>query len=284
MTDEEPRVYAVCLRLVGREEPAADLAQETFVKIIRGLPEFDGRSALSTWITRIAINTCLSWLRTRSRAAGRGRAPHTSRIGPGQRPQRSKADADRAEAPVDRAIDPREPSPAWCVQWEERCRLVSAALAEISPDHRVALVLRDVRGMGYAQIAEVLDASVGTIKSRLFRARAALREAVERLEGEPHPDAPAAAPMTATPADTTSQPGHPRPGGPDRLIETRSINGYAIHTTRIEPPGLEPAAGPVNPDQPDQTRGPEDPTHDPNHDPLIAAVESMTRPKTMRAR
>lgn len=161
LTPEVDRVYAVCLRMVGRREPAADLAQESLTKAIRALPEFDGRSEVATWLTRIAINTCLSWLRTKKRS---GRDP-------------------RHEVTVDPAIEQAaEPPPAWSVQWEERRRLVAAAMDNLSPDHRAVLVLRDVRGLDYDQMADVLGVATGTIKSRLFRARTALRHEIEKFE------------------------------------------------------------------------------------------------------
>jgi len=158
---EADRVYAVCLRMVGHPETARDLAQEALAKAIRGLPDFDGRSAFGTWITRIAMNTCLSWHRSRKRAS---RNPIAS------------LHIDPVE------LDSTEHTPAWSVQWEERRRAVAVALEQLSPEHRAVLVLRDVRGLEYEQIGEVLDIAVGTVKSRLFRARASLREAVERHE------------------------------------------------------------------------------------------------------
>lgn len=165
---EVDRVYAVCLRMIGRPDAARDVAQDALVKVVRGLPEFDGKAALGTWVTRIAINTCLSWLRTQRRSG-----------------QRAIASAQTDEV----AADPGEPVPAWSVQWEERRRLVAAALDDLSPEHRAVLVLRDVRGLEYEEIAEVLDVAVGTVKSRLFRARTALREAVEARETAEGPPA-----------------------------------------------------------------------------------------------
>jgi RNA polymerase sigma-70 factor (ECF subfamily) len=83
-----------------------------------------------------------------------------------------------------------EPEPAWSVQWEERRRLVALALDDLSPEHRAVLVLRDVRGLDYDQIGAALDVAVGTVKSRLFRARTALREGVEKLEAAQHANGP----------------------------------------------------------------------------------------------
>ncbi|MAY73919.1 MAG: RNA polymerase subunit sigma-24, partial [Phycisphaerae bacterium] len=156
---ELDRVHAVCHRMVGRGDVARDLAQDTLVKAIRGLPEFDGRSAIGTWITRIAMNTCLSWLRSQKRAARR----------------------DEAVVVRESTGNDGEHTAAWSVQWEERRRSVASAMIQLSPEHRAVLVLRDVRGLEYEQIAEVLEVAPGTVKSRLFRARAALRDAVEAI-------------------------------------------------------------------------------------------------------
>jgi RNA polymerase sigma-70 factor (ECF subfamily) len=157
---ELDRVYAVCRRMVGSRQEAEELAQDALVKIIRGLPAFDGRSSLSTWITRVTINACLSWLRTRARQAGR-------------RPV-------GIENPDELAS---EPAAAGGVQ--ERSGLVARverALEGLKPEHRAILVLRDVRELEYDAIGAALDLPVGTVKSRLFRARAALREALEKDE------------------------------------------------------------------------------------------------------
>ena len=159
---ETDRVYAVCLRMVGRPEVARDLAQDTLVKVIRGLPAFDGRSKLSTWVTRVALNTCLTWLRDSSkRAELQQRAAVAGTIG----------------------VETREHQPGSGVESEERRAGVLRALERVSAEHRAVLVLRDVRGLEYEQIAAVLKITVGTVKSRLFRARAALRRQIEDAGG-----------------------------------------------------------------------------------------------------
>ena len=168
---EVDRVYAVCLRMVGRPEVARDLAQDALVKAIRGLPDFDGKAQIGTWITRIAMNTALSWLRSQKRSDRRLKAV--------------------AEGLMDAVLGGSvEPAPAWSVQWEERRATVARAMDRLTPEHRAVLVLRDVRGLEYDQIGAVLDIASGTVKSRLFRARAALRDEVTRLEAEPSPTAP----------------------------------------------------------------------------------------------
>lgn len=157
---EMGRVFATCRRMVSGREDAEELAQEALIRVIRGLPKFDGRSALSTWITRVTINTCLSWLRTRARRAGK--------------------------TPVHLEHPDREPGnppePAGVQQGDPRALRVQEALTRLKPEHRAVLVLRDVRDLDYDSIAEALDLAVGTVKSRIFRARAALRAEIEAIE------------------------------------------------------------------------------------------------------
>jgi RNA polymerase sigma-70 factor (ECF subfamily) len=160
---ELDRIYAVCRRMVRGRGDAEDLAQEALVRIIRGLPSFDGRSSLSTWMTRVAINTCLSWGRSRSR-----RSEITLAFPP-------EAEPDR---------------PAGVQSEPEEVARIDRALERLSPEHRAILVLRDVRELDYEQIGAALDLPVGTVKSRLFRARAAFREAMAREIPPPIPDAP----------------------------------------------------------------------------------------------
>jgi RNA polymerase sigma-70 factor, ECF subfamily len=161
----QDRVFAVCLRMVGDREAAADLAQDTFVKVIHGLDSYDGRSKLSTWIIRIAMNVCLSHLRSQKLRR------HASLDAPAGGTDRPKSEQIAGSG--------RELEPSLGVEGDERRRIVSAGLADLPADQRAILILRDVQGLDYEQIADVLGVAVGTVKSRLFRARLALRSAVE---------------------------------------------------------------------------------------------------------
>ncbi len=167
----QDRVFTLCLRMMGEPELAADMTQDTFIKAIQGLRGFDQRSLLSTWLYRIATNTCLSELRTRrhrSRARGEG--------GAGEGPSSVVASAES-----------REPAASRGVELEDaRSRLIEG-LARVSDDQRAILVLRDVRGLDYAQIASVLRIAPGTVRSRLFRARAALRKELSSLNSDTSP-------------------------------------------------------------------------------------------------
>ncbi|MBL9032766.1 MAG: sigma-70 family RNA polymerase sigma factor [Phycisphaerae bacterium] len=162
----QDRLFGVCFRMVGDREKAADLTQDAMVKIIEGLDSYDGRAKLSTWMIRVTMNVCLSRLRSdRLRR-------HAS--------LEAMAEGRREDRFPD--LGAREQSGPAGVERNEARRIVAEALLRIAPDQRAILVLRDSRGLDYDQIAEVLEVPVGTVKSRLFRARTALREAIEELE------------------------------------------------------------------------------------------------------
>ncbi|HUQ62808.1 MAG TPA: sigma-70 family RNA polymerase sigma factor [Acidimicrobiales bacterium] len=142
----QPRLYAVCRRITGNPHDAEDACQEAMVAIVRGLGSFDGRSAFSTWVYRVTTNTCLDELRRRRR-----------------RPDPGIPDG-MAEAAT--AGDPAEQAAA---------RLdIDAALATLTPEFRAAVVLRDLCGLSYDEIAETLEIPAGTVRSRIARGRAAL--------------------------------------------------------------------------------------------------------------
>lgn len=177
----QDRLYTVCLRMVSDRELAADLTQDAFVKIIQGLDGFDGRSKLSTWMIRVTMNCCLSRLRKEKlrRHASLDRMMDGSRSG----------DASVRSAPFEQGAGygrTGEPAVPEGVEHGERSRKVLLALDDVSLEQRAILILRDARGLEYEQIAEVLGIAVGTVKSRLFRARLALRQAMEALEKQEH--------------------------------------------------------------------------------------------------
>ena len=171
LTRHQGRLFAICLRMVGDHDRARDLVQDAMVKLIEGLPGFDGRASFTTWMTRVTMNMCLSNLR-RERLRR-----HASLDAP------AGAASDGYAPPVWATREqPREPGAEDSVQQAEELQRLELAMASLEPEQRAILVLRDVRGLDYRQIADVIEVAVGTVKSRLFRARAALREAMQRLE------------------------------------------------------------------------------------------------------
>ena len=167
----EGQIYATCRRMVSDHETARDLTQDVLVKLIEKIGGFDGRAKFSTWMTRITINHCISHLR-KQRLRRHASLDSTSRAGSGEE-----------TGTLGSAIEQgREPGVTSGVETGEAARRVAEAMRRIDPDHAAILTLRDVQGLDYAHIAETLEVPVGTVKSRIFRARAALREQVEKLE------------------------------------------------------------------------------------------------------
>lgn len=152
----EKRVYAVALRSSGNPEDAADIVQEVFLRAWRSIESFRGDSGFSTWLFRITMNLCVDHARHRHAQ------PQTQPI----------VTDDETERP----IPDTTPTPEEHLDNRELGRELAAALAEVSEEHRRIVLLRDVSGMSYTEIAEVLEISEGTVKSRLSRARIALRK------------------------------------------------------------------------------------------------------------
>jgi RNA polymerase sigma-70 factor, ECF subfamily len=181
-TKYQDRLFTICLRMVHNRETAADLTQDAFVKVLQGLDSWDGRSRLSTWMIRVTMNVCLSHLRAaklRSHAALHlAIAPSLARGRTGQSSGNVRDISGTSSGQV------REPEPVQGVELQEQRQRVAAALARLDPEQRAIVVLRDVQGLDYDQIAATLNVATGTVKSRLFRARMALREQMERAEGE----------------------------------------------------------------------------------------------------
>ncbi|MCL6581899.1 MAG: sigma-70 family RNA polymerase sigma factor [Firmicutes bacterium] len=156
----EDKVYALAYRMCGDREDAYDLAQEALLKAYRALPRFGGRSSFATWLYRIVANTCLDRLRALRRAG-----PVVSLDNP--LPTRS---GELHREAADPTYDPERLTLAAEAEAE-----VQRALGRLSPDHRLVILLRDYEDRSYEEIAEIMGCSLGTVKSRLNRARAALR-------------------------------------------------------------------------------------------------------------
>ena len=148
----------MCHRLVGNEADAADAAQEAMISVVRGLDRFDGRASFSTWAYRIAYNSSIDLLRKRARQP-------TSSI----------------DDPVAQPIDPGAADVAGSV--DEKLD-ISVALQGLPIDFRGPVVLRDLCGLDYAEIAEALKIPQGTVRSRISRGRAMLADSIKRARSE----------------------------------------------------------------------------------------------------
>ncbi len=164
----EKPVYALCLRLLGDAEDARDAAQETFLKVYRGIGGFRGEAGLKTWIYRIAINQAMNqqrWWRRRHRdetiSLDLSRGPSEMTLG---------------EVLADGRVSPEEQALA-----NERERHILRALSELKPEYRIALVLREIEELSYEEIAATLAVSIGTVKSRIARGREELRRRMKAI-------------------------------------------------------------------------------------------------------
>lgn len=217
----ERRVYNLCLRMLHHRDDAAEAAQDTLVKVIEHLPSFENRSEIGTWIYRIGMNQCLTRLRQRQNrptvsldAMGGSHASHAS----GQ-PHAPSVAGKHPGAGAGAGVD-RELSPAQRVERDELLGLLQVALARLDEAFRSVLVLRDLEGMDYQQISQVLQLPEGTVKSRLFRARLALRH--EMLQLAPAPGTP---PGAAPGSSQGSSQGHAGAGQQDDERASRARIG-----------------------------------------------------------
>ena len=156
--------YRLCLRMMGDEQDAADMAQEALVRAWRALGSYKGQSRFSTWLYRVTCNVCLDELRKRKK-------------------ERKQSLQEMQEAGVE-LVDPGQ-TPEMAVEREQTKRELSEAIGQLSQEHRAALVLRDVHGLPYEEIAEILDVNLNTVKSRISRARAALRAILSETRNFP---------------------------------------------------------------------------------------------------
>ena len=168
-------LFVTCFRLLNNQEDAAEAVQETMIKVIEHIHEFRSGSMLTTWVTRIAMNQSVSMLRKRKVRRAISLEAETGGAG-------GASTGDRGLTLREELQDAKEPGPAQSVQWSETAERVRLALSLMDEDFRQVLVLRDMEGMDYQEVADVIGVPVGTIKSRLFRARAAMREQLEKME------------------------------------------------------------------------------------------------------
>jgi len=155
-------VYGLACRLSGSDDQAADLTQEIFLRVFRYIGQFRGGSSLKTWIFRIAINHCRSCL-------GRRRLPMQPL------PEGADTETDRGRSAL---TDPGRGPEELAVAADEG-RRVTAGLAALPASFREAVVLRDIEGLSYEEIADVLGIRIGTVRSRIARGREQLRTFLE---------------------------------------------------------------------------------------------------------
>lgn len=169
-------IYSLVYRLLDDPSDAPDTTQEVFLKVFRGIKRFHGESSLKTWIYRIAVHEASNrrrwWFRHKVKETSIEPTPEQEQENPGS-----------VRAVRDTLVDGRE-SPLQTVLHEEVRARVEEELKQLQEPYRTTVILRDIEEMSYEQIAEVMGASLGTVKSRLVRGREALRKRLERYARE----------------------------------------------------------------------------------------------------
>jgi RNA polymerase sigma-70 factor (ECF subfamily) len=162
------RLFNLCYRLLGDYEEANDSAQETFIKVYRSLKRFRFESAFSTWLYRIAVNTCKNKLKSSAFRQKRKMVPLDNPI------------PANLNSPG-REIKDESPSPASALEKKERMRVIQEAINALPPEQKEVVTLRDIEGFSYEEVVEITGFSLGTVKSRLARARLDLRKKLRSL-------------------------------------------------------------------------------------------------------
>jgi RNA polymerase sigma-70 factor (ECF subfamily) len=156
MRAHEDRVFGVCLRMLRDRDAALDATQETFITVFRKADRFAGRSAFSTWLYRVAVNTCYDAAR---------------------KAQRRRTD------PLPEGSDPRDELASDDMDSVELRPDIEAALRSLSEEFRAAVVLTDLEGLSLQMVADILEVPIGTVKSRVFRGRKLLADILGNLGG-----------------------------------------------------------------------------------------------------
>jgi RNA polymerase sigma-70 factor (ECF subfamily) len=162
------RVYNLTYRMLGNREEAEDLSQEVFITVFKSIDSFRGDSKFSTWLYRITANHCKNRIKYLARRHDRARSEYEEEIG-----LQSVEGALTAPTP--------SPRPDKHVEGLELERLMQEALAALDDDQRIVIVLRDIEELSYEEICNVTNLPEGTVKSRLHRARMALRKKMLKL-------------------------------------------------------------------------------------------------------
>lgn len=163
----QDRVYNTAFRLTGDRALAEDLTQEVFLKAFKAMKKFKAKSSFSTWLYRITVNACTSeWRRASAQKRGKELPfPQGPEDGSGGRWEPPSPDGD----------------PRAAAERKERNLLIQKAIESLDEDSRLVVVLRDIEGFSYEEIADIIERPVGTVRSRLHRARCDLREKLKSL-------------------------------------------------------------------------------------------------------
>ena len=154
------KIFNIALRMTGNHDDAGELTQEVFIRVYRSLRNFKGESQFSTWIYRIATNMCLDELRRRKKRKIISLDEEIRMVDDGE---------------VRRQIEDDKPLPETIAETNELKKMVKDALMSLPDEYRLVIVMRDIHGFSYSEIAKIIKCPEGTVKSRINRARKALR-------------------------------------------------------------------------------------------------------------
>ncbi len=153
------KVYNICYRMLNNSEDASEQAQETFIKAFKYIKDFKGNCSVSTWLYRIATNVCLDFLRKNK-----------------NKKDISLEQKTFEDLKVEDRLISKSPGPEKLAEINAQRRAINDALSTMSEKNRLIIILRDLNGFSYDEIAEIIQSPVGTVKSRISRARAELRD------------------------------------------------------------------------------------------------------------
>jgi RNA polymerase sigma-70 factor (ECF subfamily) len=172
----EARLYNAAFRILGNSEEAEEVVQDTCIKLHQNLDKFRSQSTFAAWIFRIAHNTCLDKLRTKQRRGGSFKFfsfdPQST----------SDSEAEDSGLVVSQAADPT-PNPAEKLDMTEQGSIITESLKQLPENQRTVVVLHDIEGFSYQEIAEIVGTNLGTVRSRLHYGRLKLRELLEPYFG-----------------------------------------------------------------------------------------------------
>jgi len=164
----ESKVYNIAYKMFNNEEDAKDVSQEIFIKLYRNLIKFNEQSKFSTWLYRVAVNTCLDEIRKRKK----DKENLTSNV------------YETEDGEIEREIPSTYNMPEAELIKNDRIEKLRYALTLIKEDHRSVIVLKDLEGYSYNEIADTLNITIGTVKSRISRARESLKETLEQIDSD----------------------------------------------------------------------------------------------------
>ena len=163
MDDYFKKIYNIAFRMANNADDAADMTQEIMIKLFKNISSFSGNSKFSTWVYRVATNTCLDELKKLKRHKNFS----------------IDKDIETDDGGYSYEVEDTSPSPETLSEQKELKSIVASAIGMLNPDHKAVLVLRDIQGLSYDEIARIVKCTEGTVKSRISRARAQLKIIIE---------------------------------------------------------------------------------------------------------